>query len=652
MDAARCENHLLDLCPEDRAWVLVLVLAVKEQIPVRLASRAEGEGPPPGDVVGEPLLAELAALLVDVGLQEDRARWAVEAWAEALELRGRWACPGLDPISDALWRMYQPGSCFPAVEIVFTKLFQQFPGAKTQTHALRGAWDRGLPFDLVAPPAEAEQDALWSWLEEQARPLRGEGIEESLACWAVVAIAAARGLLPERQQHRLRDLGLLGRSGGGVESACLRFWHPGGDVAVTPLGAVCRRGGRLVWSVDQVSRLRCVSPDGRWLALLDHRGDLALVHLLDGHTSRIEVGEPAPVRRAVFSPDGRRLALEYDARVQLLSTTGDPLGSWPHEAPSSAFFDTENRICTATPEGVLRLESGSSAPILPQTPWADTPLDPAPIGGLLFSPGGRWLAATLKDGGVRVWDAASGEPLPLGALDRLARMGSFKPMRVAFDPFGAQLLCMSTAEQSALYDLFQDRLLGGPELPAGLGPVLGLEARPGGDVLVVGASRMVLLDAAFQVRESWNGFPGHAQGRLGPGGQLAVFHGKTFTLLPTAEGKRVSSTLESGVVDAVFCGDKVAVLSGVTATLVGLDGWRRYEPLVHDVAVQAGAYLASKEQLVTSTGAMLRFWSTSTGKCVHEQKVKGVITCMKIHPEGRLLAYGGPQGVGILRLPE
>lgn len=640
--------------------MLVLVLAVKEQIPVRLASRGEAEGAPPGDAGWEPLLAELAAVLVDVGLQEDRARWAVEAWAEALELRGRWACPGLDPISDALWRMYQPGSCFPAVEIVFTKLLQQFPGAKPQTHALRGAWDRGLPFDLVAPPAEAEQDTLWSWLEEQARPLRGEGIEESLACWAVVAIAAAQGLLPEQQQHRLRDLGLLWRSGGSFEGASLRFWHPGGDMAVTPLGAVCRRGGRSLWSVDQVSRLRCVSPDGRWLALLDRKGDLALVHLLDGQLRRIEVGEPAPVRRAVFSPDGRRLALEYDARVQLLSTAGEPLGSWPCEAPAAAFFDTENRICAAAPGGALRLESGSPAPLLPQTPWADTPLDRSLVSGLLFSPGGRWLAATLKDGGVRVWDASSGEALPLGALERLARMGVFKPKHVVFDPFGAQLLCMSTVEQSVLYDLFQDRLLGGPELPADLGPLLGLEAGSGGDVLVVGASRMLVLDPAFQVRENRSGFPGNALARMGPGGQLAVFHGKTFLLLPpTAEGKRLSSTFESAVTEAVFCGDKVAVLSGVAATLVGLDGWRRYEPLSHGVAVQAGAYLASKDQLVTSTGGTvispggtLHFWSTSTGKCVHEQKLKSAITCMRIHPDGRLLAYGGPQGAGILRLPE
>jgi WD40 repeat protein len=652
VDAVRCEAFLLDLCPEERAAVHLLVLAVKEQIPSHLEARSDPDGARLEEAVWTSLVEELAARLVEVGLRVERARWAVEVWAVALGLRGPWANPGLDELSCGLWKLCRDGG---SVEAALGKLGQQFPEAQPQLHALRIAVERGLANRLPVPPEGGAQDDLWRWLEERAKVLQERGVERLLACWAVVALAAARGGLPGAHLDRLRDLSFLWQPGVSFDGEGRLLWHPGGELAVTPLGVTCRRGGRPVWSVDLVSRLRSISPDGRWLALLDQKEDLFLVCLRDGQVNRLETGEAASIREVIFSPDSGRVALVYDVRVVLLSVSGESLGGWPREGQEAVFFDPQGKVCAVTPGGVHPLERRDRPCPLDVTPRGEIlQLLPGPVGVLAFSPRGRWLVATLRDGGVRVWDATTGEPLALGALDRLEKIGLFAPKFAAFDPEEGRLLCLRDPERPVLYDLYQDRLLEGPGLSAtSPGPVIGLESQESGLVLVVGLHKLVLLDGQLRVLRVDAGFPNQTQGRLGPEGHLAAFSGRGFWLGPSREGDKtlhLQVEAESGVTDAVFCGDKVAVLSGTSAMLLGLDGWRRYKPFAHEAVVQGAAYLAPRKQLVVSAGKRLHFWSTETGLSVASMELKFAMSRIRAHPGGELLALVTPQGVGMLRL--
>jgi len=77
-NAGRCKALLMDLCPTHRLEVNLLVVALQEGVPNRLAS-----SPP-----GVPLVSLLATLALNVseghGLKRELARWAVETWAVAL----------------------------------------------------------------------------------------------------------------------------------------------------------------------------------------------------------------------------------------------------------------------------------------------------------------------------------------------------------------------------------------------------------------------------------------------------------------------------------------------------------------------------------------------------------------------------------------
>lgn len=79
-DPRRCKALLLDYCAMHRREVNLLVKAHEEHVPARLLARAE-------DVTLTVVMAQLAAQLADDwGLAEESARWAVAAWAWALDL--------------------------------------------------------------------------------------------------------------------------------------------------------------------------------------------------------------------------------------------------------------------------------------------------------------------------------------------------------------------------------------------------------------------------------------------------------------------------------------------------------------------------------------------------------------------------------------
>lgn len=167
----------------------------------------------------------------------------------------------------------------------------------------------------------------------------------------------------------------------------------GGDVrsiAFTPIGKSLAAGGSggrlLVWRLDdsvighldQAVEAVAVTPDGRSLASVAADGSLRLWDLAGARPVpqpsvittlsllRIYQRPPKPAARAIFSPDGRMLAL---------SAAGGDVWLWRMDSDSRPFK------LTHTPLGI------------PPT--------------IVFSPDGRLLATTGGDNSVSLWDTSS-----------------------------------------------------------------------------------------------------------------------------------------------------------------------------------------------------------------------------------------------------
>jgi WD40 repeat protein len=208
-------------------------------------------------------------------------------------------------------------------------------------------------------------------------------------------------------------------------------WGPDGK----RLATIVQRAGRArVWDVatgaclaDRTTDAADVafSPDGRCLCLLTRRLALHVLHLASGKALRLwepgyvlSEGDPLDVvRRATLSPDGR------------------------HVAAVATDWRKERQRATLWVWDVLANEQRLEAPMQMRNDGS--------IGDdLVFSPDGKWLAAT-DAGGARVWDVASGREV-------LARKMAGRYRRLAFSPDGTRLYAVHEGESRA-WDLATGR---------------------------------------------------------------------------------------------------------------------------------------------------------------------------------------------------
>jgi|GEM_PF-2005116 len=247
---------------------------------------------------------------------------------------------------------------------------------------------------------------------------------------------------------------------GGTETAALapgRGWveslafSPDGRLLVA--GAI--QGGVQVWTLDEdgapaprtvldsgrgAVRGVTVSPDGRWLGAGTDDGRVHLWALPEGLD-----GSPAPATRLLGKPGAKLLALAFDATGERLAT-GDMDGRlrlWDltAERPEPVTLETTGgrvldlgfaprggRLAATTLHGLRLWElSGSDAPrpLLADQGHGERVL------AVAASPDGRLIASGDGDGGLLLWDAASGQELkrlPAGeaAIEALAFAGDGK----------------------------------------------------------------------------------------------------------------------------------------------------------------------------------------------------------------------------------
>ncbi|WP_165250271.1 WD40 repeat domain-containing serine/threonine protein kinase [Paludisphaera soli] len=258
----------------------------------------------------------------------------------------------------------------------------------------------------------------------------------------------------------------------------LRLWDPRTGAAVATFREPGERFLAVAWS-----------PDGRRIAAAGRSWSLTVWDAETGFKAETYRGHDREALGAAYSPDGRMLgSAGYDGLVRIwdagrgqeartLSGFGgavtrlamDPAGRWlaaasesgpirlrdPSNAADGPTLDSTARAhgSAAFAPGGDRLAAGSrGAPGLvevwdPSTGARLHALDagPAAVSAVAFRPDGRTLAAGALDGSVRLWDAATGSPLP---GPRLVATGPITAL--AFSPDGRRLAA-STGDQKRIH---------------------------------------------------------------------------------------------------------------------------------------------------------------------------------------------------------
>lgn len=358
------------------------------------------------------------------------------------------------------------------------------------------------------------------------------------------------------------------------------------------------------------------SPDGRWLATADRKGQVLLRLAGSGAVERRLAGHRQLVHQLDFSPDSRQLAsAAWDGTARLWRVAdGSNAGVLRHPTKKIngvAFAPDGRQLATAAEDGRVRLWSLPAGELTAQLSEQTEPAY-----AVAYSADGRLLASAGNDRKIRLWRAADGQALAVleGHRDGV--------LSLAFAPDEPLLASASYDKTVRLWDL-----TGVP----GRG-----QGRP---LLTLGSHRNFVFSAAFSPS-------GHQLATAGwdrsvrlwtieAGRTLPTFHGhqgSIYALAFTPDGR----TLATGAWDhTIRLWDARIEREHVHRARRVLRGHR---DIVDNLAVSPdGRWLAS-----ASRDRSARIWSLANGRQRHllrghRDEVAGVA----FSPDSRLLATGG-----------
>jgi WD40 repeat protein len=283
---------------------------------------------------------------------------------------------------------------------------------------------------------------------------------------------------------------------------------------------------------------------------------------------------------------------------------------------------------------------------------------PATVMSVAFSPDGTRIAAGCTDGSIRVWNAATGQPIgpPLLGHEQLVTS-------VAFSPDGRRIVSGSKDDTVRLWDATTGQPIRQP-LRGHDNTVMSVAFSPDG--AKVASSGM---DGTIRLWDASTGDPvgqplrGHGGGvtrvAFSPDGTRIASGGidQTVRLWDAATGQPIAQPLrghDDWVMSVAFSPDGTRIASGSTDHTVRLwdvaTGQPIGQPLRHDNQVTSVAFSLDGTR-IASGGAdnTVRLWDAATGRALdvltgHRSAVETVA----FSPDGRRLLSGGDdQGVRI-----
>lgn len=213
--------------------------------------------------------------------------------------------------------------------------------------------------------------------------------------------------------------------------------------------------------------------DGRRLLMGDHEGNTWWWFLDTGQVARADFEHATRVNSVAFSSDRERvLTASGDGTVRAWSVeTGRPLASFIHSLPvRRAVFSADGRfVATASDDTAVLWMADAGTPI-------GSPLNhPEAVFDVAFSPDARILVTACADGLARFWSTSTGAPLE-PSLDHQAGL-----LAVAFHPDGKQVATGGKDKTARLWWVATRQLTG--VVMEHRGPVADIAFSPDGRLL-------------------------------------------------------------------------------------------------------------------------------------------------------------------------
>jgi WD40 repeat protein len=292
--------------------------------------------------------------------------------------------------------------------------------------------------------------------------------------------------------------------------------------------------------------LLAVSPDGKTLAVLNaqapyHRRVVEFFDVTTGKPVRPPSGHVRHVTQVVFSPDGKKLAsVGDDGRVLFWDLATGKLIRKAKTPPGvrRVAFSSDPRVygVAGMSEGkvivdFVELRSMANDEVLHRN---DTNTLPLHVTNLLFSPDGKYLAATSNAGIVWAMSTLSGETV--------CREEILKPDPITFTPDAAHVLVMDGREIVHVFKIKEDATANGAARPVNgreethvwrliEGRCSCLSFLPDGETMVIpralGTPGVVFLDwrtgkVVKEISQAPSGSGKFEVNALGPAGRLAA----------------------------------------------------------------------------------------------------------------------------------
>jgi WD40 repeat protein/serine/threonine protein kinase len=365
------------------------------------------------------------------------------------------------------------------------------------------------------------------------------------------------------------------------------------------------------------------SPDGRRLAAGGRDATVRVWDATGGRELFALKGHGHDVLHVVFSPDGRRLAsagIDGSVRVWDAVTGQEPLalpssapqgGFWP---PLPAVFSPDGRRLARGVGRTLRLWDADTGRQMLSTEHEAT------IGGLAFSPDGKWLACGEQDGAVRLCEPTTGR------VKRTLRGHGQVVCSLAFSPDSLRLASADSTVQ--VWDTTSGREL--LTLKGHTQTILGVVFSPDGKRLASAG-----WDGTVRIWDGANGRPlftlqGHT---AGADTGRAVVRGLAFS----PDGRRLASAGSDSTVrlwDTAGGREQLTLRVGHMGDVQGV----AFSPDGRRLAA------ATYEKWYRGAESTVRIWDTATGQELLTLKCGDALLGVAFSPEGRrLVAWGaGP----------